>query len=139
MDEDGECFETDELLAPFEYVEIESDYLKQMLRKVMLVIGTSADLEELSFGPVVEGRTCTGLEAEVLEDGYIRLDSELLKKYDDDVVMAIIAHELAHSCLGHDAPTSGLEEEHEADAQARVWGFDVDKLRAVCGEPTLGE
>ena len=79
-----------------------------------------------------EGETFSGEAGEVTEDSHIILDSALLKKYEDDLVMAIIAHELAHFYLGHFCNIIyTLEDESNADALARKWGLDVDKFRRI--------
>lgn len=123
----------------FDYVDIRSVYLNQMLKEVVAMISRSIDLFQGGFGPIHEGATFSGEPGEVTEDGEIYLDTELLKKYDDDVAMAIIAHELAHHYLDHhlDFTSDGLEKEYEADELARKWGFNVEKFRDTCGPPTI--
>ncbi len=32
---------------------------------------------------------------------------------------------------------NSLKNEYEADNLAREWGFDVDKFRKICGQPTI--
>jgi len=122
----------------FEYIEIESDYLINLLYKVIKKIIDSGLQEKLSFGPITEGKTNADEPGEVTIDNDIIIDSEQLKKYEDDVAMALIAHELAHSFLKHyENWGKGLENEYEADNLAKEWGFDVDKFRKACGPPTV--
>jgi Peptidase family M48 len=122
----------------FVYADIHSGYLTRILKQVLSIISRSIDLYEDGFGPIHERKTFTGEAGEVTEDGDINLDSQMLKKYDDDVVMALIAHELAHHHLKHYSfPPSGLKQEYEADELARKWGFNIDKFREVCGPPTI--
>ena len=122
----------------FEAVEVDSFYLRKLLYQTISMIEKATGDPELSFGYVIERKTFSGEAGEVTEDSDIILDSESLKKYEDDVVMAIIAHELAHYHLEHydGSRTDFLAMEHEADDMARKWGFDVDKFRRICGEPT---
>jgi len=127
-----------ELDKIFTYVEIETKYLQNLVERVVLIISKSIDVYESGFGPLIEGSTFSGLEGEVTEDGDIHLDSKKLRKYDDDLAMAIVAHELAHSHLKHlENYENLLEKEYEADNLARIWGFDIDKFRKTCGPPTL--
>ncbi len=121
----------------FEYVEIRSRQLRDLLKKVLIMINRSTDLTEHLFGPISDRKTYSGEVAEVTEDGAINFDSVGLAKYGDDVAMAIIAHELAHHLLGHYKVERGLEAEAEADEQAKRWGFNVGKFRKVCGPPTI--
>lgn len=122
----------------FSVVEIDSVYLRKLLFQTISIIKKVPGNTELSFGFVREGKTFSGEAGEVTEGGLITLDSELLQKHEDDVVMAIIAHELAHYYLGHFNDFSAtLQHEYEADEMARKWGFDIDKFRRVCGEPHL--
>ena len=80
-----------------------------------------------------------GEAGEVTEDGDINLDSEILKKYDDDVAMAIVAHELAHYYLRHYIIENviDLRYEDEADDLAKKWGFAIKEFRMMCGPPTM--
>lgn len=122
----------------FDYVEIESEYLTELVKKVLSQIHRFVDVYEIGFHSIIERMTFTGAEAEVTTEREIILDTEQLKIYEDDVVMAIIAHEFAHYFLGHHlGKPEGLEFEDEADQLAAVWGFDVSKFREVCGPPTL--
>jgi hypothetical protein len=123
----------------FDYVVIESNYLKNILRDVLSTIGKSMNLGELSLGQIVEGPTSSGEVAEVDKDGYIRINSLKLKKYEDRMVKALVAHEIAHAYLRHyeARESNGLQREQEADDQARKWGFDVDYFREVCGPPRI--
>lgn len=123
----------------FDFVVVESDYLNNYLIKTITKIIESGFQQELSFGPLYEGRTYSGEDAEVTEEGDIIINSNRLKKYDEDVAMAIIAHELAHYHLKHfdDWETDGLVQEHEADSLAKDWGFDIDLFRKICGEPSI--
>ncbi|MGA8571776.1 MAG: M48 family metalloprotease [Desulfobaccales bacterium] len=124
----------------FDYSEIHSEYLTRIVKQVLSIISRSIDLYEDGFGPIHERKTFTGEAGEVTEDGDINLDSQMLKNYDDDVVMALIAHELAHHHLKHYLyPADGLKQEYEADELASKWGFNIDKFREVCGPPTIQE
>lgn len=122
----------------FSVVEVDSVYLRKLLYQTISIIEKVTGNPELSFGFVREGKTFSGKAGEVIEDGHIILDPELLQKHEDDVVMAIIAHELAHYYLGHFNDFSGiLQHEYQADEMARKWGFNIDKFRRVCGEPHI--
>lgn len=122
----------------FEFVEIESDYLRKLIFKTIKKIIDSGFRKDLGFGPVIEGNTISGEDAEVTEDGHIRINTNRLKKYEEAVAMTIIAHELAHYHLKHfDDRENSLEKEYEADNLARAWGFDIDKFRRICGPPTI--
>lgn len=122
----------------FEFIEIESYYLNNLLLKTIKKIIDSGLQQGLSFGAIIEGPTYSGEVAEVTEKHEIRINTKQLKKYEDDVAMAIIAHELAHDHLKHcDNWENSLEKEYEADNLAREWGFDVDKFRQICGQPTI--
>ena len=118
----------------FDIVEIESNYLRDLLTTVLFKIIESTGKDEIDFGWVREGPTFSGEAGEVTEDGAIILDSNILREYNNDVTMAIIAHELAHFYLGHYSSwPDGLEFENEADELAKSWGFNIDKFREVCG------
>jgi predicted SprT family Zn-dependent metalloprotease len=80
----------------FESSEIESDYLKSLLEKVLAIINKP----DLCFGKIYEGRIF-GNPGVVTWDGEIYLDSKRLQQYDDQIAMAIIGHELAHYHMGH--------------------------------------
>jgi len=74
----------------------------------------------------------------------IWLCPETLKKKvggDRAALRGLLAHEIAHAFLRHDAEKPGndeLREEAEADEKAREWvGEDVDTFRHRCGPPTL--
>ena len=122
----------------FDYIEIESDYLINLLYKVIEKIINSGFQQELVLGSIIERKTNADEPGEVTIDNDIIIDSEQLKKYEDDVAMALIAHELAHSFLKHyENWGKGLENEYEADNLAKEWGFDVDKFRKACGPPTV--
>ena len=125
----------------FEYSEIHSEYLRRMLKKVLALISKSNGIKGIKIGAIYEGATFFGEAGEVIEDGDIYLDSQKLIKYDDDVAMAIIAHEFAHYHLKHyvDISLDSLTTEYEADELARKWGFNIDKFREVCGPPTIQE
>jgi len=123
----------------FDYVLIETVFLKKLVKDVLLKINQSLDIyNDVSLGPIHECLTFSGEAGEVTEDGIIQLDSKKLKQYDYDVAMAIVAHELAHDYLKHykRAPT-GLEYEIEADELSTQWGFNIAKFRNVCGQPTV--
>lgn len=122
----------------FDYVEIKSTYLIDLVYQVIEKIINSGFQQELVLGPIIERKTNANEAGEVTLDNDIIIDSEQLKKYEDDVAMALIAHELAHSFLKHyENWGKGLENEYEADNLAKAWGFDVDKFRNVCGPPTV--
>ena len=125
----------------FNYVEVSSDYLSELLSNVLDQISTELDIDELSLGPVIEGRTHSGEAGEVTQDERICLDSEKLQQYDNDVAMALVAHELAHSYCKHykQPPPQNdlLKFEREADETAKSWGFDIDNFREVCGPATV--
>ena len=122
----------------FESVAIKTDYMNNILSKTIQLIGKSLDFDDLSFGPLCEGPTISDEAGDVSEDGYIRLDSNKLQGYDDEVAMAIVAHELAHYHLKHfENFENSLENEYEADNLARTWGLEIDKFRSICGPPTV--
>ena len=53
-----------------------------------------------------------------------------MQEYDDQIAMAIIAHELAHYHMGHYEDRKGSQEkEIEADELAKSWGLGVEKFR----------
>ena len=109
----------------FESLEIETDYLKILLEKVLTIINRP----DLRFGKIYEGRIF-GNPGAVTWDGEIYLDSKRLQQYDDQIAMAIIAHELAHYQMGHYKDKKGSrEKEIEADQLVKSWGFDVEKFR----------
>jgi hypothetical protein len=122
----------------FDIAEIRSPYLKSLLERVLLKIGERIDIYEDGFGAIYEERTFCGEDAEVTEEGDIRIDSDMLKRYgDDNVAMAVIAHELAHYYLNHHLGDEySLVLEKEADDLAKKWGFEIDKMRKVGGPPT---
>jgi hypothetical protein len=125
----------------FDYVEVSSDYLSELLSNVLDQISTELDIDELSLGPVIEGRTHSGKAGEVTENGLIYLDSDKLEPLDNDVAMALVAHEQAHSFCEHyiEGPPNNypLAFEKEADETAKSWGFDIEKFRKVCGPVTV--
>ena len=109
----------------FDSVEIESDYLRNLLEKILSIINRP----DLHFGKIVE---CPifGNEGLVTPDGEIYLDSKKLKFLGDEIAMAITAHELAHYHLSHYVNWKySPEKEMEADELARSWGFNIDKYR----------
>ncbi len=120
-----------ELDKVFTEVEIETPYLENTLKKVLSIINGYMDIYTNGFGSIHEGRIF-GNEGVVSEAGDIYLDSKQLQRHDDDVAMAIIAHELAHYYLGHHIK-SGREAENEKDADdlAKQWGFNIDKMRQI--------
>ncbi len=126
----------------FDYTEVSSKYLSELLSIVLDQISTKLDIDELlSLGPVIEGRTSSGEAGEVTENGLIYLDSDKLEPLDNDVAMALVAHELAHAFCEHyiEGPPNNdpLACEREADETAKSWGFDIDKFREVCGPATV--
>ncbi len=121
----------------FDYLEVNSEYLRNIIKEVILTISNHTNINELNFGPVMERQTYSTEAGEVTEDGWIILDSKILRKYDYDISKAIIAHELAHYHLQHYLKIPhGLEFEYEADELAQKWGFAIGKFRTVCGPPT---
>lgn len=122
----------------FEHIALESDYLKILLFKTILKIVHSGFRQELSFGSVIEGSTFSGGAAEVTNNHCIRINSSRLSKYQENVAMALIAHELAHDHLRHFKKwKKNLENEHKADTLAKEWGFDIDLFRKICGQPGI--
>ena len=122
----------------FEHIELKSDYLKILLFKTLLKIVHSGFRQDLSFGSVIEGSTFSGGTAEVTNNHCIRINSNRLKKYQENVAMALVAHELAHDHLKHFKNRKiNLENEHKADNLAREWGFDIDLFRKICGPPSI--
>jgi len=122
----------------FEYIALESDYLKILLFKTLLKIVHSGFRQNLSFGSVIEGGTFSGGVAEVTTDHCIRINSNRLRKYQENVAMALVAHELAHDHLNHFKQwKNNLENEHKADNLAKEWGFDIDLFRKICGPPGI--
>ena len=122
----------------FKTIDLESDYLKILFFKTILKIVHSGFRQNLSFGSVIEGNTISGGAAEVTRNHCIRINSQRLRKYQDNVAMALIAHELAHDHLKHFKHwKNNLENEHKADNLAREWGFDIDLFRKICGPPHI--
>lgn len=122
----------------FENIEIESDYLKILFFKTILKIIHSGFRQDLSFGSVIEGNTFSGGDAEVTSDHCIRINSNRLKKYQENIAMALIAHELAHDHLKHFKNwENNLKKEHKADDLAKEWGFNIDQFRKICGPPVI--
>jgi hypothetical protein len=70
----------------------------------------------------------------------IRLAPKKLKastKGRREALIGLVAHEIAHALLRHQAEGDDLAEEEEADARARTWvGADVDIFRQIVGPPT---
>jgi len=122
----------------FDIAEVRSPYFKSLLERVLLRISEKMDIYEDGFGSIYEEPTISGEDAEVTENGDIKIDSARLKKYeDDDEAMGVIAHELAHYHLSHHLESEySLVLEKEADDLAKEWGFEIDKMRRVCGPPT---
>ena len=109
----------------FDLVEIESDYLRNLVERVLAIINRP----DLHFGKTGECRIF-GNAGLVTRDGEIYLDSKKLEFYGDDVAMAITAHELAHYHLGHHINWKySPEKQMEADELAKSWGFDMEKFR----------
>ena len=122
----------------FEFIEIESDYLKNLLLKTIRRIIDSGFRQDLSFGSFIEGNTFSGGNAEVTSDHCIRINSHRLRKYQETVAMALIAHELAHDHLKHFKNwKNNLENEYKADNLAKEWGFNIDQFRKICGSPGI--
>jgi len=113
----------------FADVKIETPYLENILKKVLFVISGSMEIYSNAFGRIHEGRIF-GNEGAVAETGDIYLDSKKLHTYDEDVAMAIVAHELAHYHLGHHMRSGkDSKNEKEADDLAKQWGFNIQKFR----------
>jgi predicted metal-dependent hydrolase len=128
-----------ELNHIFDLAEIQNENLVSLIKKVLSKISESHDIYEMGFAYIRERWTFSGEAGEVSENGEIFLDSKKLLNFSEEVAMAIIAHEFAHFHLKHYSKQhEGLEQEYEADDQARKWGFNVDEFRKVCGEPTMG-
>ena len=119
----------------FDSAEIESDYLRNLVERVLVIINNP----DLHFGKIGE---CPifGNEGLVTPNGEIYLDSRKLKILGDERAMALIAHELAHYHLGHHVNWKySPEKQMEADELARSWGFNIDKYREefpIDGEET---
>ncbi|KAF0221115.1 MAG: hypothetical protein FD174_613 [Geobacteraceae bacterium] len=123
----------------FDICEIKSAELLRLVEIVLKQISIHIDENELCFGTLYERRTFSGEAGEVTKDGDILLDNDKLRHYEEDVAMALIAHEFAHYRLNHysDKRTNTLDMEDEADQLAKDWGFNVDLFRKVCGPATL--
>ena len=124
----------------FDFIELSSSYLKRIVGEVIEQISHHMDFDEEGFGPIIERSTIFSMAGEVTEDGIIYLDTNRLKKLPDEVVRALVAHELAHSHLKHFSDSrcsKNLDCEHEADEQARKWGFNIHEFRRVCGPASM--
>jgi hypothetical protein len=120
----------------FECTDIKSNYLKNLLIKTIRTIIQSGFQSEVLFGTVIEGQTIAGGIAEVTGDHCIRINAQRLRQYEEDIAMALLAHELAHDHLLHFKTwQNNLDHEHTADNLARQWGFDIDRFRKICGPP----
>ena len=118
----------------FGRVDIQSIYLRDLIVRSLWKIIHSGFRSHYSFGSLVEGETIAGGIAEVTGDHCIRIDSRQLKRYEESVAMALLAHELAHDHLRHfKSWKNNLDDEDAADNLARVWGFNVDQFRKTCG------
>jgi len=80
----------------FDSVEIEPDYLRNLIGKVLSIINKP----DLTFGTIFEGRIFGNIGL-VTWDSEIHLDSKKMKFRGDEIAMAVVAHELAHYHLGH--------------------------------------
>ena len=110
---------------PSDSVEIESDYLRNLVEKVLAIINRP----DLHFGKIGECPTF-GNEGLATPDGEIYLDSRKLKILGNEMAMAQTAHELGHYHLGHYVNRKYTpEKEMEADELARNWGFNIDKYK----------
>lgn len=122
----------------FQDIDIASDCMRVLLIKTVGKIVQSGFQSDLFWGSVMEGDTISGGVAEVTSDHCIRIDAKQLGKFDEDIAMALIAHELAHDHLRHFKQwKNNLENEYHADNLAREWGFDIDRFRKVCGPPRI--
>lgn len=122
----------------FQSIDIKSDYMSALLIKTVGKIVQSGFQSDFFFGSVIEGDTISGGTAEITNDHCIRIDAKQFNKLDEDIAMALIAHELAHDHLRHFRHwKNNLENEHHADNLARTWGFDMDRFRKVCGQPRM--
>ena len=77
--------------SSFDSIDIESDYLRNLLEKILSIINRP----DLHFGKIGECRIFDN-EGLITRDGEIYLDSKKLRFYGSDMAMAITAHELAH-------------------------------------------
>lgn len=122
----------------FADLKIESEYLKDLLARTVKIILRSCHRNDLAFGSVVEGLTIAGGIAEVTGDHCIRIDSHQLKRHEETVAMALLAHELAHDHLRHFKTwKNNLDDEYSADNLAKAWGFNIDQFRKTCGLPGM--
>ncbi len=119
----------------FDSVEIESDYLRALVEKVLSIINRpDLHFRKISECPIF------GNEGLVTREGEICLDSRKLIFLGDEMAMALIAHEMAHYHLGHYVNWKySPEKQREADDLARSWGFNIDNYREefpIDGEET---
>ncbi len=124
----------------FEYVEVQSSYIKNLLKKTLERISKKICLDEILFAPIHE-RSVTYVGC-VTEDGDIFLDSDKLKNYPDEIAQALIAHELAHHFLKHHIDkrcSETLDCENEADNLAKNWGFMISDFRKIFGPASMQE
>ena len=127
-----------EMTRYFTGIDLESEYLKNLLARTVGRILHSGFRNDVRFGSVVEGETIAGGIAEVTGDHCIRINSRQLRRYEDIVAMALLAHELAHDHLGHfKIWKNNLEQEYSADLLAKAWGFNVERFRNTFGPPRL--
>lgn len=122
----------------FEYVDIHSVYLWDLMVRAIWKILHSGFRSPCCFGSIIEGATIAGGIAEVTTDRCIRIDSQRLRQYEDNVAMALVAHELAHDHLRHFKTwKNNLDYEHEADNLAKAWGFNINLFRKTFGPPVI--
>lgn len=126
--------ETVKLNSVFKNVEIESSHLENLVKKTLSIINGFIEIYKIGFGSIHESRIFDN-EGVVTRDGEIFFDPKKLKCLEEDVAMAIIAHELAHYHLGHyKKMDNALRNEEEADELAKKWGFNTDKYRKILKE-----
>lgn len=122
----------------FKHVDINSNYLWDLLVRTIWRILHSGFRSHYCFGSIIEGETIAGGVAEVTGDHCIRIDSQRLKQHEETVAMALLAHELAHDHLRHFKTWKNkLDDEYAADNLAKEWGFDIDRFRKIFGPPGI--
>lgn len=118
-----------DLTRVFLELDVETEYLRGLLENVLLMISRFMDVYEGFFGAVHEGRIFNEI-AVISETGELYFDSYKMRRFDVEVAMAIVAHELAHYYLGHHKKSGwDANNEKEADQLAEKWGFNIEKLR----------
>jgi hypothetical protein len=135
---DSTTYVQNDMTRYFANVNVELDYLKNLLIKTVGKILRSGDRNDLCFESVVEGQTIAGGIADVTSDHCIRIDTQQLNEFDEGIAMALIAHELVHDRLQNFKHwKNDIENGQHADNLAREWGFDIDRFRKICGPPRI--